>query len=357
MSEVTNKSNVINNDEPPQKRIKYSPENIAEELKILENREIKTGFINCTSAVITIDDEKIDLLNIDSKITSKIKFTKSSSNNENKEKSLERQLSKISCPFTNYIGQSITTKLLGENYHAIPDKFIIYRENDYRQLYNNINEKNVSKFLIVISPTNYNGGEIIFPQLKKTFKNSQINEKQLNYILFNIKTKYEISKITHGICVLLTFKIIETNFEIELKELTQLNTDNLKSLLKNLTDKNILIPITEGNIAKKICDDIKIKYRQVYADEECPKIVYDDISDAQEQSFCRFNVFLNFEDLIDDEKQFSVNTYVNPMKPQKISDKYTRYRKSNSPKSSCDEVEYYSFLLINPCREFKPKTE
>lgn len=327
------------------------------ELKTLENRQIKTGIVNCKTPIINIDEEKIDILNINEEIKSKIKFPNieiGQNGDIEIKKSLNRQLANVNCPFLHYLGQSIISKQLGENYQAIPQEFVIYQENDFRHLFENADENNLTNYLIVICPTNCNGGDINFPQLKKKFS-PKMKKNILNYVLFEKKTNYEISKIENGLRVLIVYQIFVNYLDVEFHDFTIIDTEKLKGLLKNIEEKNVLIPITEVNVVKKICDDIKIKYREVYAEEELPKIVYDEISDAAEQSFCRYNVCLSFEDLIYDSNVFSVGSYVNLSTPQIIRDKYTRYRKNCSPKSSSDEVDYYSFLLINPCTDYKPE--
>lgn len=244
---------------------------------------------------------------------------------------------------------------MNNKYQAIPDKFLIYQENDFQlPCDNNINnqEENLSKLLIILCPTNCNGGEINFPLMKKKFTPESTTNETLCYILFGINTQYEIKKIIKNLRCLLVYKIFESPFNIELINLTVSDTRRLKNILKNITETNVLIPITKGNNIKKICDNIKVKYQQVYSAKECPKIVYSEL-DRNEMEFYYKGweeCDVDFYSLIKNSKRFTVGLYINFSKPEVINDIVVRYRKyGTGPEESNYEVDYYSFILINPC--------
>ncbi|XP_051168925.1 uncharacterized protein LOC127286524 [Leptopilina boulardi] len=354
------KAHEINKEEPQQKRVKFSTNDFLEELKILENKEIKTGVINCNNALVTIDNQEINLLNITTEVISKIKFNDTSNDVENKEnmhpkirKSLQKHLVNFSS-FLNYLGQSITIKELGENNHAIPYKFIVYQENDFRLPRENIHKENLNNFLIIICPTNCQGGVLNFRQLKKKISiNNNNNNNMLNYIIFGIQTQYEISKIIKGMRILILFKIFKSPLEIKSNDFTINDEGKLRNLLKNMTEKNVLIPITEKNVVQKICDDLEIEYQQVYSNEECPNIVYDDISDNDQLDYRPYE-YLDFDDLIQCSTKFTVGKYINFSKPQINSEILTRsYSKYDRRSDESYEIDYYSFILINPCDGIK----
>lgn len=350
MSDNISRASVSSDGAPVKKRSKYSSDDLFDELALLESKEIKTGFVKLKSAVISIDYQEIDLLNITSDITSKIIFEIKGGENSNQSKickSLERRLENVNSPFLNYLGQMITFEL-GKNYQAIPHELILFQKNDFRSPCDNIQEKDSSNFLIVVCPTDCEGGEINFPQLKRNF--SKKPEKMLTYAFFGSKTQYEVSKVTKGLRVLITFKIIEHCIEEGLDNFTVFDTERLKSVLKNMTEENVLISITEKKALKEICKDIQVNCQKVYAKTKDPDTVYDNIEKYLDCCGCNSYEYFKFADLIEGANAFEVETFINLTTPPKKSEEYTKYhsRRRYGSSETNYEINYYTFLLINP---------
>lgn len=360
---------------PNQKRVKYSTEDLIDELKILENEEIKTGIINFNSkTIIMIDNQEIDLHNINSDLSSKLNFIQSSNisttiaNNDEMKiitnskifQPLEKQLENENSHLLNFLGQSITTEQLGNKYQAIPEKFVIYRENDFRLPCKNISEYNQTNLLIIICPTECQGGNIYFPQVKKKFTPRKSDKKLLNFVLFGMKQEYKISKITKGLRILIVYKIFENFIDIGLEDLTMIDNENLREILKNITEKNVLISIGEWKIVKKLCDDIKINYKEVYSDDDCPKIVYDEFEDNEyEYYFLGWrDSDVDFGNLIENKIGYNVEKFIHISTPKQIFKPVVRYYYPGfGPKETYYDIDYYPFILINPYKDVEQEID
>ncbi|XP_043472604.1 uncharacterized protein LOC122505187 isoform X2 [Leptopilina heterotoma] len=343
--------------QPPEKRIKYSFDDLSKEIHLLENRGIKTGISNCKNATFFLDEQKIDLLNITDEKMSLINFdnypsVESATENIRKKfrKSRSRQLDGDNS-FLNHLGQSITSKLLGENFQVIPYKFVIYEKYDFRLPRENIKENGLKKLLIVVCPTYCKGGKIYFPEMRKKFIHE--TKKLLSFVLFDINTQYHVSQVTEGLRSLIVYKIYEDCFQLELKSLTVFNVECVKTILQNVVEKNIVIPMTEGNNTQKICDDMKLKYERVYSNQKCPELVYSYVSDDPDY---HPDEHWPFKHLKTCSIEYHVGAFVN-LPNQLNSEQLTRYcRYSDSylthgiKSQSC----YYCFILLNPCRDYRP---
>lgn len=357
MSTVKRKSTI--NEALDQKRLKFSTDDLIEELKILENDEIKTGIINCNQrAIITIDNQEIDLNNID-KNSPLIKFPKNESRAANNSKLIERQIENINNNLLNHLGQSIINEKLGNKYQAIAKKLIIYRENDFRPPSHDdlIPTTTKTKFeqekyqLIIICPTNCQGGNIYFPELKKKFIPTNDG---MNYVIFEKQRKYKLSQVKKNLRFTIIYNIIENSLDIQLNDkLLSNETEKLQIILKNIREKNILISLNDGNLLKKICNDFNVNYKEVYSDEESPCKVYDQLEDNEYEYYYLgwHNSDVDFGNFVENQIPYDVGRFLEISRPRKIFKPVVRYyNPSIGPKETYYDVDYYRFLLINPSR-------
>ncbi|XP_043484165.1 uncharacterized protein LOC122512421 [Leptopilina heterotoma] len=360
----TIKRKATNNEASEQKRLKFSTDELIEELKTLENDEIKTGIINCNQkAIINVNNQKIDLQNIDKNFPQKL-FHKNESRATNS-KIIQLKIETINNNLLNYLGQSITNEKLGSKYQAIAKKLIIYRENDFRPPSNDdlipaTSEESKEKYqLIIICPTNCQGGNIYFPELKKKF--IPTNDK-MNYILFEKQRKYKLSKVKKNSRFTIIYKIIENSLDIQLNDKLLFNeTENLQIILKNIREKNVLISLNDdGNFLQKICDDFAINYKEVYSDEECPNKVYDQLEDNEYEYYYLgwHNSDVDFGNFVENQIPYDVGKFLQITRPRKIFKPVVRYyNPAIGPKETFYDVDYYRFLLINPSRSISIEIE
>lgn len=353
MSENTSKGRQNDGENPKRKKIKVHPiQDLLRNLKILLSREFKTGSIKCNNAIVTLDCEKVDLLNVNSRIISKIQFEESSTAKAEThlKRPLEKRLENLNIHFLHYLGQFIATEL-GTGCQAIPHKFIIYEKNHFSSPNENIQEENLSNFLIIVCKTNCDGGVIHFPEFRKTFSPQSGN--YLNYVYFGKNTQYKVSKITKGFRVLIVYKIFHNPLQLESKNLIVDNEDIVKNILNNLNEKNILIPVTEPDIVKTICEKISVNCIEVCAEDKCPNIVFDNVINEVDEYEDEMHTFAS---IVDDENKYLVGTFVDLQEPEMSYEELKYYGPDFD--HDCHEpepykIEFFKFNLINPDKNFR----
>lgn len=360
MFNVTSEAGVSVLVQPPEKRVKYSFEDLSKEIHLLENSEIKTGISHCKNATFVLDGETIDLLNITPEKMSMITFDNypsvepatSEKNHLKIRKSRSKRLDDENT-FLNHLGQSITSKLLGENFQVTPYKFVLYEKYDFRLPRENSQEIGFNKLLIVVCPTHCKGGKIYLPEAKKKFVHE--NKKLLSFILFDSEIQYHVSQVTDGLRTLIVYKIYENHFELDFKNLTVFNVDSVKTILQSVTEKNILIPMTVGHNTEKICDDIKLKYERVYSNRKCPELVYSYVSDDPDYHPDEHWPFKHLKTCSAEYHVGAIVNLPNRLNSEELT-RYCRYSESYMKYGIKSKSCYYCFILLNPCRDYRPMT-